>query len=366
MKNQPFTDESFLSNIAGYSVEADQDSWYSCIRLWHKIQGHKNIDPVQVLQKRSDKHSHQAWPGRLCPAQKVHNVSLKTYGFEKKKNIYTYINSFIKKQSTNVKLSFCKKTTTNNNYHDNNISNEQYVSVFIFREQAGRPKCPVDPFFIMPDKCSCVDFQVLKLQELPDHIPQGEMPRHLQVYCDRYLCDRVVPGNRVLILGIYSIKKVAAAGGRRDGREKALVGVRAPYIRVVGISVDGDNTGSGTHAPITNDEEDMFRRLAADPDVYERIARSVAPSIFGALDIKKAIACLLFGGSRKRMPDGLCRRGDINVLMLGDPGTAKSQLLKFVETVAPIGIYTSGKGSSAAGLTASVTRDPVTVRRYLL
>ncbi|XP_012275934.1 DNA replication licensing factor Mcm5 [Orussus abietinus] len=225
-------------------------------------------------------------------------------------------------------------------------------------EQAGRPKCPLDPFFIMPDKCRCVDFQVLKLQELPDHIPQGEMPRHLQLYCERYLCDRIVPGNRVLILGIFSIKKVAKTGGRSGGREKPLVGVRAPYIRVVGISIDGQNTGSGMNPPVTTEEEDMFRQLGADPDIYNRIAKSIAPSIFGALDMKKALACMLFGGSRKRMPDGLCRRGDINVLMLGDPGTAKSQLLKFVEKVAPIAIYTSGKGSSAAGLTASVTRDP--------
>lgn len=169
-----------------------------------------------------------------------------------------------------------------------------------------------------------------------------------------------------------------------------MVGVRAPYIRVIGISVDGENTGSGTlfaiarsckrriflrgvlsyrascrslgtQPCITNEEEDLFRRLAADSNLYERIAKSIAPSIFGALDIKKAIACLLFGGSRKRMPDGLCRRGDINVLMLGDPGTAKSQLLKFVERVAPIAVYTSGKGSSAAGLTASVLRDPASV-----
>lgn len=78
-------------------------------------------------------------------------------------------------------------------------------------------------------------------------------------------------------------------------------------------------------------------------------------------DIKKAISCLLFGGSRKRLPDGLTRRGDVNLLLLGDPGTAKSQLLKFVEKVAPIGVYTSGKGSSAAGLTASVMRDPASV-----
>ena len=78
------------------------------------------------------------------------------------------------------------------------------------------------------------------------------------------------------------------------------------------------------------------------------------------IDIKKAIACLLFGGSKKFLPDGMRLRGDVNVLLLGDPGTAKSQLLKFVERVAPIAVYTSGKGSSAAGLTASVNRDPTT------
>ena len=98
--------------------------------------------------------------------------------------------------------------------------------------------------------------------------------------------------------------------------------------------------------------------MAAKPDIHDIIARSIAPSIWGSEDIKKAIACLLFGGSKKILPDGLARRGDINVLLLGDPGTAKSQLLKFVERVAPIAIYTSGKGSSAAGLTASVNRDP--------
>jgi len=105
--------------------------------------------------------------------------------------------------------------------------------------------------------------------------------------------------------------------------------------------------------------------MAASSDIYDRLSQSLAPSIFGSRDIKKAITCMLFGGSRKRLPDGLCRRGDINVLLLGDPGTAKSQLLKFVEKVAPIAVYTSGKGSSAAGLTASVMKDPQTVRKLL-
>ena len=75
------------------------------------------------------------------------------------------------------------------------------------REQAGRPKCPLDPFYIVPDKCKCVDFQILKLQEAPEAVPNGELPRHIQLYCDRYLCEKVVPGNRVTVMGIYSIKK---------------------------------------------------------------------------------------------------------------------------------------------------------------
>ncbi|KAM4720783.1 DNA replication licensing factor MCM5 [Rhinophrynus dorsalis] len=230
-------------------------------------------------------------------------------------------------------------------------------------EQAGRPKCPLDPYFIIPDKCKCVDFQTLKLQESPDAVPHGELPRHMQLYCDRYLCDKVVPGNRVTIMGIYSIRKSGKTSTK--GRDRVGVGIRSSYIRVVGIQVDTEGTGRSAAGAVTPQEEEEFRRLASKPDIYETVAKSIAPSIYGSTDIKKAIACLLFGGSRKRLPDGLTRRGDINLLMLGDPGTAKSQLLKFVERCSPIGVYTSGKGSSAAGLTASVMRDPVS-RNFIM
>lgn len=100
--------------------------------------------------------------------------------------------------------------------------------------------------------------------------------------------------------------------------------------------------------------------MAKDKLIYEKISRSIGNAIFGSDDIKKAIACLLFGGTAKQLPDGMRLRGDINVLLLGDPSTAKSQFLKYVERVAPIAVYTSGKGSSAAGLTASVLKDPST------
>lgn len=110
----------------------------------------------------------------------------------------------------------------------------------------------------------------------------------------------MVPGNRVLIHGIFSIRKVSKPG-RSDNREKATVGVRAPYMRVVGIIVDSEGTGTiSRYNNITTEEEEQFRRLAASPDIYDRLSRSLAPSIYGSADIKKAIVCLLFGGKCAR------------------------------------------------------------------
>lgn len=143
--------------------------------------------------------------------------------------------------------------------------------------------------------------------------------------------------------------------------------LRQPYLRVVHMDMSSlGGGGAGGSNPFgvqfAPEEEEEFAEMARSEGFYERFAKSVGPSIYGSLDIKKAISCLLFGGSRKMLPDGMRLRGDINVLLLGDPGTAKSQLLKFVEKIAPIAVYTSGKGSSAAGLTAVVQRDPVSVR----
>jgi len=224
--------------------------------------------------------------------------------------------------------------------------------------QPGQPPCPLDPYFVMPDKCQCIDFQILKLQEAPEFVPHGEMPKHIQLYCDRNLVDRAMPGNKITLVGIYCIKRNVPMGGKMKGKEKSNVGTRQPYVRVLGIRIDTDGAGRSSAQTLTTAEEEEFVRFSHTPDVYETIANSIAPSIYGASDIKKAVACLLFGGSRKRLPDGLFRRGDVNVLLVGDPGTAKSQLLKFAEKVSPTGVYTSGKGSSAAGLTASVIRDP--------
>ena len=90
----------------------------------------------------------------------------------------------------------------------------KFLVICSCRDQVGRAKCPIDPYFIVPDKCKCVDFQMLKMQESPDAVPNGELPRHIQLYCDRYLTDKVVPGNRITVLGIYSIKKISMKAGK--------------------------------------------------------------------------------------------------------------------------------------------------------
>ena len=126
----------------------------------------------------------------------------------------------------------------------------------------------------------------------------------------------------------------------------------------MGVQIEESGIGRAI-STFSPSEEELFRSIASSPNVYERLVQNIAPALSGdyTVDIKKAIACLLFSGSRKVLPDHTRIRGDINVLIMGDPSTAKSQFLKFVEKVAPVGVYTSGKGSSAAGLTASVVQD---------
>ena len=189
------------------------------------------------------------------------------------------------------------------------------------------------------------------------------MPRTFIVTVDRELTDKVTPGNRVKLVGILGI--IAQQMGGTGASGQANKGVNKSYIRAVGLqsetNKDGGPSTTGFAMPtITAEDEEQITTMARDPDIYNKLTKSIASTIYGHDDIKKAVCCLLFGGSPKRLPDGMKLRGDINVLLLGDPSVAKSQFLKFVERVAPIAVYTSGKGSSAAGLTAAVIKDNAT------
>ena len=231
------------------------------------------------------------------------------------------------------------------------------IPVFCERPRGIGPNvenCPRDSYQVLSDKCEFVDFQTLKLQEHNDAIPTGEIPRTYQLCVERYLVDQLIPGNRVSITGVYAVMERNTMGGK-----SAVAMSKVPYIYVLGFDNE-TSAGRSFNPHFTQAEEAKFLEMSKDPDIFNKLCRSVAPSIFGHEDVKKAITCLLFSGSRKILPDKTKLRGDINVLLWGDPSTAKSQLLKFVHKLFPISIYTSGKGSSAAGLTAAITKDNTT------
>jgi DNA replication licensing factor MCM5 len=222
-------------------------------------------------------------------------------------------------------------------------------------------RCPPNPFTIIDDLCEFVDEQVLKLQELPEHVPVGEMPRSYDLCVHQYLVDQCAPGTRLTAVGVFCATENAAGENMTGARGKGTSTVKYSYVQVFGLQVAQGNVGTAS-MQISSEEEEKFEAFAKDPDVHDKIHKSIAPSICASSkdvidDVKKAVASLLFGGSRKQLPDGTRMRGDINILLLGDPGTAKSQFLKFSEKAAPIAVYTSGKGSSAAGLTAAIIRD---------
>ena len=210
--------------------------------------------------------------------------------------------------------------------------------------------CTLYPYAAVPDDSTFVDQQTLKLQEAPEKVPTGEMPRSVLLAVERSLVDVAPPGTRVSVLCIPTLFTTAVSRNQKEPSKSV-------YLRVVGLQKDNDAHGEAV--TFTPAEEEAFRALSRHEDVYDILSRSIAPNISGSytVDIKKALTCQLLGGSRKKLNDGVRLRGDINVLLLGDPSMAKSQFLKFISKVAPVGIYTSGKGSSAAGLTASVVRD---------
>jgi len=222
-------------------------------------------------------------------------------------------------------------------------------------------KCPPNSFAVVDDLCDFVDDQTLKLQELPEHVPVGEMPRNFDLHVHHYLVDKCWPGTRMTAVGAFVASErsagtnLASSRGKNQGTDT----VKYSYIKVLGLEVA---QGGKAALDISVDEEEAFQAMAKESDIRQKIYSSIAPSIRASekdciQDVKAALACLLFGGSRKYLPDGTRMRGDINMLLLGDPGTAKSQFLKFAEKAAPIAVYTSGKGSSAAGLTAAIVRD---------
>ncbi|KAI9089826.1 MCM2/3/5 family-domain-containing protein [Phlyctochytrium arcticum] len=197
------------------------------------------------------------------------------------------------------------------------------------------------------------DYQTVSLQEMPERAPAGQLPRPLDVILDDDLADRVKPGDRVQIVGVY----------RSMGKHAASV---SATFRTMILANNVHQLSKEIQQPsITDVDIQNIKKIGARENVFNLLATSLAPSIYGHDYIKRAILLLLLGGMEKNLANGTHLRGDINMLLIGDPSTAKSQMLRFVLNIAPLAIATTGRGSSGVGLTAAVTTDKETGERKL-
>lgn len=203
-------------------------------------------------------------------------------------------------------------------------------------------------------------YQELKLQELPSQVPMGHVPRSMSIIVRGELTRLTSPGDLVTVDGIFLPQRLAESGYR--ALQAGLISttyLAAHHIAVHKKSLDESNTNWMTEAE-TQELNTAIDTIHHGNDPVGALSSAIAPEIFGHDDIKRSLLLQLVGGCTRKLPDGMRIRGDINLCFMGDPGMAKSQLLKHVASLAPRGVYTTGKGSSGVGLTAAVTKDPLT------
>ena len=202
------------------------------------------------------------------------------------------------------------------------------------------------PFRVDFDKSEFVDSQKIRVQESPEGLRGGETPQSIDVDIEDDITGLVTAGDHVTVTGVLHIQQ------QTSGTEK--MPIFDLYMDGVDITIEDEDL---EELEISDENKAEIHDLATRDTIYEDMVGSVAPAIYGYDDQKLAMILQLFSGVRKNLPDGTRIRGDLHMLFIGDPGTAKSQLLSYIQTIAPRSVYTSGKGSSSAGLTAAAVRD---------
>jgi replicative DNA helicase Mcm len=211
--------------------------------------------------------------------------------------------------------------------------------------KCSNPHCMrAGPFRFVPKESRMINVQDIWIQETPEELPAGQLPRSFHIRAYGELVDKARPGDLIAVVGIVQPVEIKESSNTFD------LCMVANSITILNKEPEAIPDPS---------ELEKIKELAKDPWIHRKIIQSIAPAIYGYEEVKEAIMYLLFGGVPKER-EGTKIRGEINILLVGDPGTAKTQLLKFVQSVAPRGVYCSGRGSTGAGLTAACQRDPDT------
>ncbi|MDD2438733.1 MAG: minichromosome maintenance protein MCM [Methanosarcinaceae archaeon] len=211
------------------------------------------------------------------------------------------------------------------------------------------------PFKVLIEESSFVDAQKLQIQESPENLKGGSQPQSLEVDAEDDLTGNVSPGDRVIINGILNSRQRVLREGKSTFYDLVL---EANSIERQDQDFD--------ELEITAEDEEQILKLSQDPQIYEKIIASIAPSIYGYENIKEALSLQLFSGVVKNLPDGSRVRGDIHMMLVGDPGIAKSQLLRYVVKLSPRGVFASGRSASASGLTAAAVKDDLNDGRWTI
>jgi replicative DNA helicase Mcm len=238
--------------------------------------------------------------------------------------------------------------------HPTEVPLERGLNIYT-PSKCSQEKCANRDLRIDPEQSKFIDFQIVRLQELPEDLPPGQLPHYVDVTIKQDLVDNARPGDRIILTGIVRIEQEQITGTRiHSGLHRLRIeGNNIEFLGGRGTK----NSRRSEREEISPEEEKIIKSLAKNPDIYERLVNSFAPHIQGHSLIKESILLLIVGATQRILQDGTKVRGDINVFLVGDPGTAKSEMLKFCARIAPRGLYTSGRGSTAAGLTAAVVRD---------
>ena len=198
-----------------------------------------------------------------------------------------------------------------------------------------------------------IKYQEVRVQELPDQVPVGHIPRSISIHCKGEQTRQCGPGDIVNISGIFLAQRFVGYKGIKAGLQSNT------FIESCLVEKEKQSYSELTDTMDVISKQNI-EKVGKDPDCYKILASSIAPEIYGHSDVKKALLLQLVGGINRSLNDGMKIRGDINICLVGDPGVAKSQLLKYVSSTAPRGVYTTGKGSSGVGLTAAVVKDSLT------